>query len=114
MDPVASLAKWVTRDNKPLLILSFLPLFLLFISLSPRPLPRRFQLPPGPAVAFDALRRVLQWNGVELNAAEETITIGPIVVREQATGMIERAVGAVFMSGQFDGIMGLSYQGAEW
>jgi hypothetical protein len=41
--------------------------------------------------------------------SQDAVAIGPIRVTGQTVGMIERAVGGVFMSGPFDGIMGLSF-----
>jgi len=60
------------------------------------------QLPVGMSVRFGSGR-------IYGTLGQDTIAIGPIVVTGQTTGMIERAIGGVFMSGPFDGIMGLSF-----
>jgi hypothetical protein len=39
----------------------------------------------------------------------DTVAIGPIRVNHQTFGLIEREEGSIFMSGKFDGILGLSF-----
>jgi cathepsin D len=41
--------------------------------------------------------------------ARDTFTLGPIVVKNQGFGQITREIGQVFVSGKFDGILGLSF-----
>lgn len=41
--------------------------------------------------------------------ASDTFTLGPIVVQNQTFGMIRSEKGEVFMTGKFDGILGLSF-----
>jgi len=60
------------------------------------------QLPVGMSVRFGS-------GKIYGTLGQDTIAIGPIQVTGQTTGMIERAIGGVFMSGPFDGIMGLSF-----
>jgi len=60
------------------------------------------QLPVGMSVRFGS-------GKIYGTLGRDTVRIGPIMVTGQTTGMIERALGGVFMSGPFDGIMGLSY-----
>lgn len=40
---------------------------------------------------------------------KDTVAIGPIRVKQQTFGLIEREEGSIFMSGNFDGILGLSF-----
>lgn len=41
--------------------------------------------------------------------AQDTFTLGPVVVDGQTFGQITQEVGDVFLSGKFDGILGLSF-----
>jgi hypothetical protein len=40
---------------------------------------------------------------------KDTVSIGPIRVNQQTFGLIEREEGSIFLSGNFDGILGLSF-----
>lgn len=40
---------------------------------------------------------------------QDTVAIGPIRVNSQTFGLIEKEKGSIFMSGKFDGILGLSF-----
>jgi hypothetical protein len=39
----------------------------------------------------------------------DAVSIGPIAVKHQTFGLIEKEEGSIFMSGKFDGILGLSF-----
>jgi len=41
--------------------------------------------------------------------AQDTFTLGPVRVHDQTFGQIKRSTGSVFVTGKFDGILGLSF-----
>jgi hypothetical protein len=48
-------------------------------------------------------------GAIEGFLAKDTFTLGPVRVHDQAFGQIKRSTGSVFVTGKFDGILGLSF-----
>lgn len=48
-------------------------------------------------------------GSIEGFLAKDTFTLGPLKVKEQAFGQIKRSTGSVFVTGKFDGILGMSF-----
>lgn len=48
-------------------------------------------------------------GSIEGFLAQDTFTLGPVRVHDQTFGQIKRSTGSVFVTGKFDGILGLSF-----
>jgi len=48
-------------------------------------------------------------GSIEGFLAKDTFTLGPVRVHDQCFGQIRRSTGSVFVTGKFDGILGLSF-----